>query len=438
MNTSKGKLPRRSIYLIGGVFLVVAILGLYLVNRRAAASRSDFTQRVATITSVTVTNIVQTSGTLNAAQSASLNWKTTGAIQTINVKVGDQVHKGDVLAALDSSSIPQSVITAQADLIPAQQELEDIKASDTGRAQALVDLTTAQKSYEAALNSRRSLNGIIQLTRYEYVWRGNRQVLKTTYYKGYADAAMLANADNNVALAKAKLDDATKAYERIKNGANPANLASAQARVDAARAAFNTVNITAPFDGDILAIYNQANDLVDTSSPAIILANRQTYQVTATVDETEISRLEAGQPVEVKLDAVPDITLEGQVESVSLFGQSVSGIVKYDIFVSVQSKDVELPLGATANLTIQIGKPASSLAVPITAVYSDDKGDYVLVVAGGGSQQRVDVQSGDIIGNLVAISGSLKEGDRVLLAQSAATSNSPANTTQRQRPFFGP
>jgi HlyD family secretion protein len=112
--------------------------------------------------------------------------------------------------------------------------------------------------------------------------------------------------------------------------------------------------------------------------------------------------------------------------------------VKYDVFISVMGDKTDLPLGATANVTIQVSKPTTALAVPIAAVYSDDQGDYVLL-SSGGVPKRVLVQAGDIVGNLIVVTGDLKEGDRVLLAQTAtASTTSGTGNNQRGPGFFGP
>src|SRR5262245_44859213 len=121
MEKSKSSRSRSRIFWAIGIVVVVLVVGYYFLNARTANRRANFTRRTAAVSTVTVVDTVQASGNLNAFQSASLSWKTSGAIKTINVKIGDRVHKGDVLATLDNASVPQSVISAQADLIPAQQ-----------------------------------------------------------------------------------------------------------------------------------------------------------------------------------------------------------------------------------------------------------------------------------------------------------------------------
>jgi HlyD family secretion protein len=282
--------------------------------------------------------------------------------------------------------------------------------SDQRRAQATISLYNAKQNYNTAVAN--------------YNW---------SIGKPTDNNVNLAEA--NLAIAQAQLEDAQRQWNILKDGPDPNSIAVAQAKVDAAQATVDMLSVITPFDGDVVAVYNQSNDLVDTSTLAAIIANRKTYSINVQVDETDITKIKVGQAVEVKLDALPDLKLTGVVDSVSLFGQSVSGVVKYDVFVSVQGDKTDLPLGATANVTIQVSQPTTALAVPITAVYSDDQGDYVLLVSGG-IQKRVSVQSGDIVGNLVAVTGELKEGDKVLLAQT--TTASTTGTTQRGPGFFGP
>ncbi|MEP7134286.1 MAG: efflux RND transporter periplasmic adaptor subunit [Chloroflexota bacterium] len=485
MTDSKAKSPRRRMYIIGGILLVVIAIVVVLMNRQTTTRNSNATTRTAKVSSVTVTDTIQTSGTLNAVQSASLNWKTSGAIEKVNVKIGDHVQKGDVLLSLQAASASSNIISAQSDLVSAKTNLNDVLHSNLALAQAETDLAAAKQAVEDAqknvtkLDYRRASDDLINQTESEIILAKQQVSRAESAFNllkgrpngdaGKAQAELnLVNArlnrDNKIAtlawylgtpsdidaakyraafdVAQAQEANAQREVDRLKNGPTAEDIAAAQAKVDAAQATVNSLYVIAPFDGDIIAVYNQPNDLVDSSTLAVIVANTKTYTVDAKVDETDITKLIVGQPVEVKLDALPTLKLTGKVESISLFGQSVSGIVKYDIFVSVESKDTLLPLGSTANLTIQVSAPTQMLAVPITAVYTDAKGEYILRVGIGSNQQRVDIQSGDIVGSLVAVTGDLKEGDRILLTQTNATtsnsSTSGGNTTRPRGGFFGP
>lgn len=481
MEKSKNSPTSRRWLILGGILLVLLIGGYYFLSQRTANRPSDFSPQSATVSSVTVAETVQASGSLDAVQSASLYWKTGGVVEFVNIKPGDQVKAGDVLMSLNPSSVSSSIVSAQADLATAKVDLQTLLDSKTTQANAQLavvnaqqavddaqivingyarerstqlsqdyyksqvvvaekSLDRAQKSYDGVSNLDSSDQRRAQATIALYNAKQNYNTALANYNWsiGKPTASNINLAEANLAIAQAQLEDAQRQWNILKDGPDPNAVAVAQAKVNAAQATVNMLSVIAPFDGEVVAVFNQSNDLVDTSTLAVIIANRKTYSITAQVDETDITKLKAGQAVEVKLDALPDLKLTGVVESVSLFGQSVSGVVKYDVFISVQGDKTDLPLGATANVTIQVSKPTTALAVPITAVYSDDQGDYVLLPSGG-APQRVSVQAGDIVGSLVAVTGELKEGDKVLLAQTAtASTTSGTGTNQRGPGFFGP
>jgi multidrug efflux pump subunit AcrA (membrane-fusion protein) len=97
-------------------------------------------------------------------------------------------------------------------------------------------------------------------------------------------------------------------------------------------------------------------------------------------------------------------------------------LVKYTVRIDLDAVDDEmfLPLGTTASVTIQIREATATLAVPITAIQNDAKGEYVWVIQSDGSNTRVNIVSGAIVGDLVSVTGDLKEGELVSLVQESS------------------
>jgi multidrug efflux pump subunit AcrA (membrane-fusion protein) len=88
------------------------------------------------------------------------------------------------------------------------------------------------------------------------------------------------------------------------------------------------------------------------------------------------------------------------------------------------SADTFLPLGTTSNVTITVKAATANLAVPITMIQNDSKGEYVWVIQNDNSTRRVDVVSGAIVGDQVIVTGDLKDGDRIQLV-STSSFNAP-------------
>ena len=91
-------------------------------------------------------------GMVRSNQTAVLNWQTSGTVERVLVGVGDQVVGGQEFASLAQTSLPQNVILAQADLVNAQQSLEDLMNYELRQATALQAVDSAQQALDDLLN----------------------------------------------------------------------------------------------------------------------------------------------------------------------------------------------------------------------------------------------------------------------------------------------
>jgi HlyD family secretion protein len=433
-NVLKGK--RARYWGIGlAVVLIAALVFLRFNSARASTGAAEPT---GTVTTLNVAQTVEASGALAAQPSATLNWNTNGVVDQVDVKAGDKVKAGDVLMKLKTTSVDPSIISAQSDLVTAQQDLQTAQSS-TSLAQATIDLKNAQDAYDKAANYLQYLQNSQKVpqseTRLFLETKRNSwmYLYKTKTFKGPAPQDWIVNAQNDLALKKGQLEDAQNTYDRLKAGQNSPDVAAAQAKVDAAQATVNSMSIIAPFDGEVLYVDNQPGDVVSTGAAALNLANLDHLYVEAQVDETDIANVKVGDSVTATLDAVPGLTLTGKVSAVNPVGEVVSGLVKYTVRIDFDKTDtnLSLPLGATVNVSIQVKPPTAMLAVPVAAIQNDTRGEYVWVLRSG-STRRVNVVGGQIVGDRVAVTGRLQQGESVLLGQ---ISNNSTNRTPFR--FFG-
>jgi len=102
-----------------------------------------------TVARRTVTSSVTGTGTLVPAQQANVSFKVSGTLTEIDVKVGDHVGAGQVLARIDSSTQQNALASAQANLATAQANLQSAQTPVTASqiAQLRDNLTNAQQTY---------------------------------------------------------------------------------------------------------------------------------------------------------------------------------------------------------------------------------------------------------------------------------------------------
>ena len=223
-----------------------------------------------------------------------------------------------------------------------------------------------------------------------------------------------------------KLNSAVTNLYELERSPNTDDLAAAQAKVQSAQAEVNSLILTAPYSGEVTNVGYQPGDSVNQSTPAIVLVDRSTLYVDLQIDESHVVKLSPGDNASISLEAMPNLTLTGSVSYINPVGTSNQGVVYYDVRVGLDQADSTILIGATADVTIYAGQPQNVLTVPVSAVGSDSKVEYVYVIGSDGSAQQVTVVSGQILpDNTVIVVGDLQEGETVgLLQSSSSTSNS--------------
>jgi HlyD family secretion protein len=423
LNLWKNKTVRN--WTIAGVVVITALLLVWGFSPAKATDTAVATE--ATVASLDVAETIEASGSLEAQPFASLTWKTSGVVEAVNVKPGDFVKADAILLALEPASTSASIVSAQADLVTAQKNLEDLLTSGTDLAQAAIDLKNAQEDYDDAVYYLRYLQTDTKVPQTTYsaklVQSGNgwKYDYTTENFKGPAPKDWIIEAENDLALKKAELEDKQREYDRLLAGETSADVIAAQAEVDAAQSTVNSLSIIAPFAGEVLSVDNRVGDVVDTGELSVNLADMDHLYVETQVDESDIANVKLGNQAEVTLDAVPGVTLIGEVTAINPVGEVDSGLVKYKVRVELDKVDGEifLPLGTTANVVITVKEAAATLTVPITAIQNDAQGEFVSMIQSDGSTKRVNVISGSIVGDQVVVTGDLQDGDRIQLVQTS-------------------
>jgi len=408
-----GRISRRTRIWLGVGLVLLVVVVLIIASRGRNAANTAF--QTTPLGRGELTATVGATGTVRAAQSAILNWQTTGTVDAVNAKVGDSVREGEVLASLAMSSVPQSVIQAQANLVSAERALQDVM-SMTSSAQAAIALKEAQDAYKKAYDYRLGLNGEqwIREVRIKYV--AGQQIPEIKWHKGLVDEQTILEADNSLALRKAELDDAQREYDRLKDGPDPADVAAAQANVDAAQATLNMARMISPIDGTVTQANTQIGDHTTVGSLAFRVDDLSHLLVDVEVSEIDINSVLAGQPVELTLDAVVrDKPYMGTVKQVAQAGDTASGAVIFTVTVAMDDADAEVKPGMTAAVNIIVKQIADQLLVPNRAVRLVE-GQRVVYVLKDGRPVPVEIALGASSDTMsVVVSDELIEGDLIIL-----------------------
>lgn len=418
------------------ILLLAALLAGCTAGPRPGETGGPST-RTATVERGTIEVRVSGTGQLEADAMASLSFGASGTVSRIPVQVGDSVQAGDLLMALDESSLDPSLASAEAERIQAQQRLDDLldeanwkvdlanaqqtlavardaldnaqyiyrvrqegnRASPETIRAAEARLVLAKDRYDEAKAAYDRLSGrpsddparALALTNLESARQSRDSALRTlNWYKGSPTDIEQAQLEADVAVAEANLAKAQERVDKLQDGPDPDQVAAARASLRAAEARVNQANLTAPFDGTVMAVNYAIGDSATPGQPAVVVADLTPLHVQTTVDELDIAQVEIGQPVTLTLDALPNVTLAGTVASIDLSPSQGTGSTEYPVKVDLSTVDERARVGMTVALEILVASKENALLVPNWALRFDSNTSniYVMVDTANGPERR--------------------------------------------------
>jgi HlyD family secretion protein len=428
------------------VIVAVAAGGVYAFMQWRAGQQASLLENLQTETASRgqLISTIGATGQVRTRQSSILNWNTTGTVEKVSVQVGDQVKAGDRLAELQQTSLAQSIILAQADLVNAKNALEDLTTNaDTAKIQALQSISNAAQAVRDAqyrldnyvmpaelqdlsimealdLMQKKLDEARLAFEPVKFLPENdpNREDLKDALDQAQADYnAAVKRLDYEYALevAQSNLEKARQDYEKWKDGPNPDDVAAAEARIAAAQAALSQAWIEAPFDGVVTLVDTQPGDKASINSPAFRLDDLTSLLVDVSVSEVDINQIQPGQAVRMTFDAIRGKEYEGVVTEVDRVGSDVQGAVEFRVVVELTDPDEEVKPGMTAAVNIVVDELEDVLLVPNRAVRFQE-GKQVVYILKDNQVVPVTIQIGassDVSSQVV--DGDLQLGDLIVL-----------------------
>ena len=321
----------------------------------ACSSSSAQPTEVAAIPPVIADTSIMAEGRLEPVNFAEIAFTASGVISEVLVQEGEPVKKGQPLIRLGDAS-DTNYAAAQLELVSAQQAINDLtNAAGTDLAQAIIDLKDVQEAYAKADNYLIYLQNSQKVPQTEtrsfliQNWKGYEYRTKTKHFKGPAPEDWIIEAENDLALKKAELDDAQRTYDRLKGGVDAEQLAVLEARLEAAEAGVAAFSVIAPFDGVVAELNAKAGSSINAGQVAVTIADFSSWLIETTdLTEIDVVKLAEGQPVTVTLDALPDAKLDGVIEAIGQNYEEKQGDIVYAVTVGLGDSHPNLRWGMTA------------------------------------------------------------------------------------------
>lgn len=194
------------------------------------------------------------------------------------------------------------------------------------------------------------------------------------------------------------------------------DLESARASYALAKLELSYTNIIAPISGVVAQRMVKPGNLIGLNAPVFRIVNNSHLEGVLNAPERELSRLKAGLPLRMVVDAVPGKVFEGKVDRVSPVMDSGSGTFRV---VCAFDNAPELRPGMFGRIEVVYDQRQDALTVPRSALL-EDEGEPALYIVRGKIAKRTPVTVGYSNGELAEILSGVKEGDMVVTAGKVA------------------
>lgn len=357
------------------VILIVAGLALLLIAYFALRKRPPAVP-VVEVTRQDLNSSITSNGKVEPISPFVAHAEFPTFVAKVNAAEGQAVHRGQVILTLDAADVRAQLAQARADLLAAQNDLQNARAGGPPDqvAQLKGDLAAAHVQVASLERNEKELEGLVA--------------------KQIATQDELAQARTNLAKARANLE-ALEAKKKDLAQRSASIVESASLRVgqaqDQARALDEKVSsatVIAPFDGTLYSLPVKTGDYVMIGNTLAEIADLHHVRVRAFVDEPDLGGLEPNQDVEVTWDAKPGQTWTGQTEQIPK--QVVSRGMRSvgEVLCSIDNAKLELLPNINVEVRILVNERRGVVVVPREAVGEDGGQHYVFVVEGNTVQRR--------------------------------------------------
>ncbi len=459
---------RRVSIFIGVLVIVALVLALPRVFQAESPSVLAQDVQTATVQRTTLNTTIESSGTVAPEQTINLSFGTGGTVNEVDVKVGDTVKAGDVIAKIDTSDLEYQVALQEQALLVQQTSYDQLIAppTDAEIAQAKATLLSAQSQLQSAQTARDTApnqitincsnvdtnlskletaqNTYNQYVNNGYQWDANfapdpdsdagtaLREAQTTYDVSKAqcdNTAPLSEYDLKVQGAQASVDQAQASLDALMAGPTKEDIDSAEAKLKQVQLQLDNANknlanaiLTAPIDGIISAVNIIVGQSASSGASAVTLLDTSKYHIDVAVDEQDIPQVTLGQKASVTLAALPDTPIDGTVANIPPAGVSTSSVVTFTVRIDLANvEQVPIRIGMTTDVQIVTTSEENVLVVPTTAIQRSGTSEFIQLFNADRTTTNIPVQSGTTSDGLTVIQGDITEGALVVIPQTTTT-----------------
>lgn len=364
--------------IIIAVVLVIAVALYFLVFKKS----DELHYITVPVNKQNISQEVSATGEVAAIQLVTVGAQVSGQIETLYVKLGQTIKKGDLIAQIDSTTQQNTYDTEEAKLESYQAQYEA----------AQVQLDVAKSEYA-------------------------RQT--TLYGQKAASKSSLEEAQSTYASAKSKLVELKSLISQT------------QISLNTAKVNLGYTKIMSPLDGTVVSVPVEEGQTVNAamSTPTIVqIADLSEMKILMEISEGDINKIKPGMTVTYSILSSPDEEFNTTLKSIDpglttlsngsyAQGGSSDQAIYYYGRLEVANPDGKLRIGMTTQDTIKIAAKDNALVVPVSALVERNGKTYVKIQENDNQVVEKVITTGLSDGIHIEVVSGLTEGQRVILSQ---------------------
>ncbi|MTK12756.1 MAG: efflux RND transporter periplasmic adaptor subunit [Clostridiaceae bacterium] len=398
--------------LIIGVVLILIIVGctsIFGKTKKVEEKQEVKNVKVAKVAIGSISTEVEYASKLNPVQEVTIFPKTGGKVASVNVDIGDKVTAGQVLFTLDDAELQAQLQSQQAALAASNANLA--RTSDSGLQQQITSSQQAvDKSQIAYNNAKDNYDKMQKLYDAEAISKQDLDNAKLRYDNSSVD--LKAAQDNLNLLIEKSGPQSTQAAA--------AQVAQAQAGVNAVQVQLNNASVTSPIAGVVSAKDVKVGQLAGGQSGSVTIIDSSNFIAEVSVPDTVVGKVQVGQSVQVTINALDGKKITGVIDKISPNSNSKDN--SYLVKVKIDNSNSELKAGMFAKVSLPAESKDNILTVPNEAIKMENNVNY-LYIADNGKVKKLSVDVGISNEKVTEITGNIKEGTDVIIEGQNILSN---------------
>ncbi len=368
------------------VVVVAAGLGTWLGTRSSsAAPLITTTTTVQKVATGTITQTVASSGTVEPAAQANLDFGVSGRVTAVDVTAGQTVTVGQALATIDDTSLSAALAQAQATLALDQAQLTTDQADGASTAQIASDEASVASAQSQVASAQTSLD----------------DATLTSTIAGTVASVNLTVGQQVTGSSSSSSSGASSATGGSGSSTGGSSFSGGAASTGASSGAASTGS--------------SSTSSSSASSAQIVVVSTGSYIVNSTVDSTQVSQVKVGDQATITVSGSTSEVF-GTVATVGLLASTSSDVSSFPLVIDVTGSPSGLYGGSSATVSIITEELQDVIVVPTTAIQYSGSDTTVMLDSDGNKVSRT-VGIGAASAGETQVTSGLSVGDKIYVTQ---------------------